>query len=113
MPYNNVMKISDSVVQQLKDLSGESTNNPHRIFAAMMNAIKTSMMKVKAKCIISFLQKLKEDGVGTNEVEHNVKRICRLMKDREKMNMKMKLMKYKIKDAYRSHKEIEYKNRQC
>ena len=35
------------------------------------------------------------------------------MKDREKMNMKMKLMKYKIKDAYRSHKEIEYKNRQC
>ena len=40
MPYNNQMRISDSVMQQLKDLSGDSNNNPHRILAAMVNAIK-------------------------------------------------------------------------
>ena len=117
MPYYNVTRISDSVVQQMKDLSGESTNNPNRILAAMMNArktsIKTMIMKMETKCIISFLQKKRAEGVGTNDVEHNVQRICKLMKSREQMNMKMKLMKYKIKDAYKSHKEIEYKNRQC
>ena len=117
MPYYNVTRISDSVVQQMKDLSGESTNNPNRILAAMMNARKTSMMtmimKMETKCIISFLQKKRAEGVGTNDTERNVKRIRKLMNSREQINMEMKLLKYKIKDAYDFNKEIEYEDRLC
>ena len=72
MPYSNRLHISDSVMQQLHDLSGESHNNPHRIVTAMMNAIKSSMMKIKAKNIIVFLKCLKSNNIGTNEIEHSV-----------------------------------------
>ena len=111
MPYTNKLTISDSVILQMKHLSEQTTNNPHRITAAMINAIKGSMMKIKTRCIVTFLKRLKDSGIGTNDVEHNIKKTCALMKEREQWNMKMKLMKYKIKDAYKSYKDAERTNR--
>ena len=93
--------ISDSVIQRLRDLSEMSSNNPQRICAAMMAAIKSSFTKMRTNCIITFLKNLKNSGIGTNEVEHNILRTCALMKDQERHNIKMKLMRYKIRDAYK------------
>ena len=112
MPKNK-LTISNSVIQQLKDLSKDINNNPKRILAVMLKTIKSSMQKIKTRCIITFLKDLKNSGIGTNEVEHNILRTCAMMKEHEKLNIKTKLMKYKIKDAYKSFKNAEIRNREC
>ena len=103
------MNIPNSVYAKFKDIS-RNTDNSNRILTAMINAIKSTMKKIRSRCTIDFLRNLKKHDIGTNEVEHNVRRTCKMLNEGERKRLKKRIMRCKINDTYREYKKIEREN---
>ena len=56
------------------------------------------------------LRDLRRNRVGTNEVEYDVKRTGRMLSDKARMTLKMKMMKAMVKDAYERYKRDRAEN---
>ena len=65
-----------------------------------MRSTKNTMRSVRARKICDFLVRLKQLKMSTPEVESNIKRTCRLLNEREKQYVKMKIMRKKIADSF-------------
>ena len=66
----------------------------------MIWAIKTYTTFQKSLTKYLTLRDLRRKRVGTNEVEFDVRRTRKMLSNKAKMMLKMKLMKAMIKDAY-------------
>ena len=80
-----------------------------RIYDAMMQATKGSFQSVHARKVCNLLVTLRRCSIATNDVEHGVRRCCRMLSDKRKMIIKMDIMQKKIMDAFRDmvKKQIE------
>ena len=83
-----------------RQLSYES-NNSNQVFTAMMHATKSIMKNTRNRNVIYLLRNLIMNNVGTNEVEKNVNKSCKLLGENSKIRVKKMIMKSKVGDAYR------------
>ena len=67
----------------LERLSQKCEDDSNRCYGAMVQAMKDSLNKIKARKVCDFLITLKRNHVGTNEVEHGIRKTCKLLSDVE------------------------------
>ena len=93
-----------------RQLSYES-NNSNQVFTAMMHATKSIMKNTRNRNVIYLLRNLIMNNVGTNEVEKNVNKSCKLLGENSKIRVKKMIMKSKVGDAYRQYRHSMRENK--
>ena len=86
------------------------SNNSNQVYDTMVHATKCSVKDVTNKNTVVLLRQLKENNVGTNEVEHGVTRLCKNMSNKSKNEIKSKIMRNKVNDAYKLYREHSKEN---
>ena len=113
---SNNLYIPEHLDADLKLLCND-INNQDQVYEAMIRTTTKSMIKIKLQGIYDLLRKLRSNDVGTNEVEHGLVKLCKLWSNKQKLQLKRKMMRHKISDAYNRYKEAEYESnvvwRQC
>ena len=93
-----------------RQLSYES-NNSNQVFTAMMHATKSIMKNTRNRNVIYLLRNLIMNNVGTNEVEKNVNKSCKLLGENSKIRVKKMFMKSKVGDTYRQYRHSMRENK--
>ena len=58
------------------------------MYNTMIHALQSSLKKIYRKSICNLLRELNKKNIGTNEVENQVKNMCKYMKDKETLGIK-------------------------
>ena len=99
-----IMSIPNILQVELKNLS-TTVNCPNRANEAMIRAITSSIGKMKSWNKCKILTELKKNKIGTNDVEHGIKRMCGKMSQYGQMEVKLRIMRSKIGDAYKIYRQ--------
>ena len=83
----------------------------NRVFNVLIHATKDTIKTFKCRSRCWLLNKLKSEGVGTNEVEHGISRMCSTMSEKRRGEIKNAIMRNKVGDAYRELRDMEKKQR--
>ena len=105
--------IKKQLLDAYKDICSNLNNSSsNRVYNTMMRATKSTTNKLNNASICKFLVALRRNGVGTNEVEHNIRRLCKETSINTKNMIKSRIMRWKINDAYKNLRKCEYEDRQ-
>ena len=103
------MYLSNQLRAIYKEISNRCDDS-NRVFQAMIRATKNTMMKENCKNRCQLLRELKRLGIATNDVENCVERIGRITSSRAREQMKMRIMRWKIDDAFKDLRKKQYEN---
>ena len=75
------MYINDNLLIAYRNISS-NCDDPNRVMSAMICATKDTIRTYECRCRCWLLNRLRKRGVGTNEVEYGVERLCKSMTPR-------------------------------
>ena len=75
-----------------------------------MQAFESSVSAIKKEAVCHLLLNLKRQNIGTNEVEHSLKRL--VLSENARSVVRRKVMSSKVSDAFRARKAAQVQNRQ-
>ena len=75
----------------------------------MMQAFESSVTAIKKEAVCHLLLNLKRQNIGTNEVEHSLKRLA--LSEKARSVVRRKVMSSKVSDAFRARKAAQSENR--
>ena len=99
MPYNQNKTNYRTLFAEIKQIS-TNTENQNQVFAAMKRVIKDNRRKIQCQCKCNLLKRLRTLKIGTNDVEYVVMKLRNKCSNSFNMNLKMKMMRRKISEAY-------------
>ena len=105
MPYNNSIHIQRTHAE-IHRISSEAENQD-QVFTAMKHEIKENEKKMKCQSKCYLLRQLKSIKIGTNDVEHAIRRLQHKCSDSLRMKIKMNMMRQKVSQAYEELRNIQ------
>ena len=93
----------------LKEYTIDRSPDSDRAYDAMMQATKGSVKYIRCRKKCDLLVALKKSGLSTNDVEDGVEKTCKMLTEKQRHEVKMKLTRQQIADAYRKLEEVQRK----
>lgn len=82
----------------------------NRTFQAMLHATESTMNEINKRSICKLLRSLRNENIGTSDVEYGIRKMCAVVGDAAQVDIKRKIMRWKVNDAFRVLRETQHAN---